>query len=91
MKPLPDTFRKDGYNFVQVFREGRVAVFSKSKSGHRWPSFETVIIQENKARTIAGVNIPASESLPRSEDWGWKGWSFTTFDEAFRKAQEVAR
>jgi len=89
MKTLPTSFIKNGFAFTQLYRDGRVAVFEKSKPGHRKPHFETVVIQEHKPRIMAGVEIPATEGLPSSEQWGAKGWTFDRLERAMAKARSL--
>ena len=70
---LAAAFRKEGFDFKQIDRQGDVALFSKTKG--RVESFEVVIVQKHKEYEIAGNIIPAHEAMPSSEQWGAAGWS----------------
>lgn len=76
MKPLPEKFSKDRFDFELCDREGDVAMFRKVHQGGTVPSFEVVIVQKHRERTIAGKLIPAGEAMPYSEQWGEKGWTY---------------
>jgi len=77
MKILATTFRKDSFDFTQVRREGRLAIYHKTKPTG---AFEVVVIQTYKARTFPshmhngiikpGHSIEAGEAMPSSESWG---------------------
>ena len=40
MRPLPEEFRKDGFDFRLMRRRGNVAVYEKSKPEHAEPTYE---------------------------------------------------
>jgi hypothetical protein len=80
--PLPIAFRHNQFDFKQVRRKGDIAIFEKSKPTHTYPSWEVVIVQHNEAREIAGIAIPARESMPWSESWGRLGWTDLTLEAA---------
>ena len=80
--PLPTTFRKSGFDFKQVRRDGDIAIFEKRHPEVSNPSWEVVVVQHNKAREMAGVAIPAKESMPWSEAWGKLGWTDFTLEAA---------
>jgi hypothetical protein len=90
MKPLAETFTHDGFQFCQLAREGDVALFEKSKSGHFRPSYEVVIVQHHPAQTIHGRQYPERESMPPTESWGDLGWSLTDLDSAKMKFRQLA-
>ena len=77
MKEIPTTFRKSGFDFRLLMREGDVALFRKTKRGPKFESFEVVIIQRHERFTVGGNQIEASEHLPYSEEWGVKGWTYS--------------
>ena len=87
MKPLPIQFKKNGWQFEQMNREGNLAIFRKWKKpqGITIESFEVVKISQNPAYSIAGKEIPAAEGYPCSEQWGTRGWSFQTYGHALSR------
>src|SRR5258708_4583382 len=61
----------------QVFRDGPIAIYERSRPGREPHEFELVVIREQKERVLLdGSIIPAREAYPNSENWGTYGWSF---------------
>lgn len=81
MKTLATNFTKWGEEFVQLQREGRVALYSRTKPG-RAADFEVIIVQQYPAYEMNGVAMPATEAFPSSNSWGEKGWTYTADDRA---------
>ncbi len=90
MIPLPTTFKSDGFNFRQIDRQGKLAIFSKSKDGGA-ETFEVVIIQKHADYTFPGADkvTPAHEAMPPSNSWGQKGFSMTTLEDARHKLAKL--
>lgn len=83
MTPLKTTFRSDGFDFKQIAREGRIAVYEQSK-GSFW-AWEVIIIGKRPPRVLNGVALGASERYPASEQWGSMGWTCMSRERAFEK------
>ncbi len=82
MIPLPETFRADRYDFKMMLREGRFAIFRKTK-GEAIQSYETVVVRECKEHTWPnGQTTPAHEVMPGNELWGLYGWTYATLEQA---------
>jgi hypothetical protein len=78
MIPLADKFRLGGFDYRLVRRIGDVALFEKSKPHHSRPCYDLVIVQRRKAHTWPnGKTTPAREAMPRWEQWGDAGWSYS--------------
>lgn len=75
MKPLATQFRKNGFDFTMLKREGNVALFQKSKPHFTEPHFEIILVQSHNGYELAGRKIEAAETFPSSETWGTKGWT----------------
>ena len=91
MIPLATTFSFDGFDFRQVERVGGLALFGKSKPTHTRASFEVVIVQKHPAKTfLSGKHYDARESMPSSESWGTKGWTYTNLENAQTKLNQLA-
>ena len=90
MKPLATLFRSDGFEFRQLERVGRVAVFEKRK-GEPNISYEVVRIRQVPETTMFGRTVPAHEALPCNEQWGLYGWTYHDKTAAFRKFRELAQ
>jgi hypothetical protein len=77
MRKLELKFRKNGFDFEQVFREGNVAIYRQTKEGQPGNvHFEVGRIRENKAREQFGKHFEACESWPNSEEWGVRCWTY---------------
>jgi hypothetical protein len=88
--PLATSFRSRGWEFTQIAREGKIAMFSKTKSD--FETYEVIIIQEHEEHQWPKGDItPAHESYPGDETWGKYGWSLTTKDRAWEKFNELKR
>jgi hypothetical protein len=91
IKILPTTFRSDGFDFELVKRDGDIALFRKTKPGFGFESFEVALIQRHDTLEIKGKLIPAGEHLPRSEQWGIKGWTYSDRLSAERLPSKLSR
>ncbi|MBI2926404.1 MAG: hypothetical protein HYY24_11975 [Verrucomicrobia bacterium] len=89
MNTLPTSFTHDGFTFDLVMRDGDVALFEKMKPHFSRPSYEVVIVQRSRDRTIAGKFIPAAEHMPSSESWGQLGWTYSDREAARKKFFEL--
>jgi hypothetical protein len=88
VKPLPDTFRKGGYDYQRVARDGDVAIYAQSQ-GERIYAHEVVIVQRYPDYEMMGKLIAAHEAFPSTESWGSQGWTCTSLTEACRKMSDV--
>ena len=92
VKPLAESFKLDGFEFKQLWREGKIALFQKQKAGGV-VSYEVVKIQAKPERVMFEHAVPFHEAMPSSETWGTNGWSFCSLDRAkakFRKLINVS-
>jgi hypothetical protein len=91
MRRLPATFRIGGFDFQILGRGGDIALFQKTKPQIKSSRFfEIVIIQRQQDHVGPRGNlIPAGEHLPRSEDWGTYGWSYSSQEDARRKFDQL--
>jgi len=91
MIPLATTFRSNGFDFVQIAREGDHAIFRKTKpSLPLFETFEVVVIQKMGEHKWPNGNVsPAHEYMPGRYEWGTKGWSCQTLERAREKFREL--
>lgn len=80
-KPLATTFTKWGDTFIQIKREGDVAIFSR-KSTSGFEQFEIIIIQRHNGYEVKGVKVDAAETYPSSSSWGAYGWTTNSRERA---------
>jgi hypothetical protein len=91
-KPLPTRFRRDGFNYRQIAREGDAAIYEQRWSGCCKPSvsYEVIRIRRRPGFQIDGRLVEPAEVYPNSEAWGVDGFTLTDKDAAFAKLREVA-
>lgn len=75
MIPLPTTFRKRGFNWRIVQREGDFAIVEQL--GDNWDNavLNVIVIQKHdEGKWPDGRVAPAAEGIPSWEQWGDKAW-----------------
>lgn len=90
-KPLPKEFRRDGFTYKQVAREGNAAIYEQTWNGCRNPSvaYEVIRIRRREGFEINGRFVEPAEVYPNSEAWGLDGWTVQNKETAFRKLREI--
>ena len=89
MKPIANQFTYDKYEFTLIARQGRLALFAKTKPHHSSWSFEVVLLRIAPAVTFPdGTSYPEREAMPKSEEWGMYGWTPYDFDSAVAKFRD---
>ena len=91
-KPLPKEFRRGGFEYRQIYRDGDAAIYEQTWSGCRNPSvcYEVIRIRRREAFQIEGRFVEPAEVYPNSEAWGVDGFTFTDKEAAFAKLRLVA-
>jgi hypothetical protein len=91
-KPLPTRFRRDGFNYQQIAREGDAAIYEQTWNGCRNPSvcYEVIRIRRRDGFQIGERFVEPVEVYPKSEAWGVDGFTLTDKDAAFAKLRELA-
>jgi hypothetical protein len=89
---LPTEFRRDGFQYRQIAREGNAAVYEQTWSGSSDPSisYEVIRIRRREGFQIGGRFVEPAEVYPNSEAWGTDGFTFTDKDAALAKLREIA-
>jgi len=83
MKQLTQ-YTKNGREWHVCRREVNIAIFTND---HRF--YEVIVIQSHNGRVIAGNQIAPAEYAPSNEEWGSKGWSFSSLADATAKYNEL--
>jgi hypothetical protein len=78
MKTLTQ-YTKHGITRSILHRSGNIGIFASERD------YEVIVIQSHDGRVIQGNECPAAEYPPSSEQWGAKGWTYRTIDEALAK------
>lgn len=91
-KRLPKEFRRDGFCYRQIAREGDAAIYEQTWRGCQNPSvsYEVVCIRRREGFQIGGRFVEAAEVYPNSEAWGVDEFTLTDKDAAFAKLRELA-
>jgi hypothetical protein len=84
---LPLQFRRDGFDYEQIAREGDAAIYKQTWNGCRNPSvsYEVIRIRRRNGFQIGGRSVEPAEVYPNSEAWGIDGFTLTDKDAAFAK------
>jgi len=91
-KPLPKEFRRDGFDYRQIAREGNLAIYEQRRTGCAEPSicYEVIRIRRRESFQVGGKLIEPYEIYPNSDAWGVDGFTLTDKDAAFAKLREIA-
>jgi hypothetical protein len=91
-KTLPKGFRRDGFTYRQIARNGSVAIYEQTWNGCPNPSvcYEVIRIRRRDGFQIGGRFVEAAEVYPNSEAWGVNGFTLTDKDAAYAKLRELA-
>ena len=90
MKPIPNTFQKNGYDYTLLERQGNVAVYEQHRD-ERTFAYEVVKIRPRPAREFNGVKLEAAERLPSDEEWGTWGKTYTLSGSTPSTARSLAK
>jgi hypothetical protein len=92
-KPLPKEFRRDGFIYRQIARDGDAAIYEQRETGCAEPSicYEVIRIRRRDGFQIDGRFVEPAEVYPNSEAWGVDGFTVTDKEAAFAKLREICR
>ena len=85
MKILEKDFTNRDFRYKQMHRDGKFAIYEQTKEGFESKWFEAIVIESHNGYEIAGNVIPPSEMYPNGNQWGDKGFTFHSYDEAMDK------
>jgi hypothetical protein len=90
-KPLAKKFRRDGFIYRQIAREGDTAIYEQAWSGcsNSSASYEVIRIRRRKGFQIGARFVQPAEVYPNSEAWGVDGFTVTDKAAAFAKLREL--
>jgi hypothetical protein len=91
-KPLRKEFRRAGFNYRQIAREGNVAVYEQHWTGCAEPSvcYEVIRIRRRDGFQISEKFIEPYEVYPNSDAWGVDGFSVTDRNKAWDNFFEIS-
>jgi len=85
---VPLKLRKNGYDYTQVLRGRRSCLYEQHVTP-RIKQYEVFEIRIRPAETIQGKKYPEREKFPSNEDFGSWAWSYTSFEKAKAKFDEL--
>ena len=88
IKQISKEFKKNGYNYSLLSRNESTALY-KQLNGTDIVGYEVHKLRTSKARDIKGKHYPSKEILAGNEDFGTYGWSYSQYDDALVKYNEV--
>jgi hypothetical protein len=89
-KPLSQEFRRDGFNYRQIAREGDFAIYRQTWKGYEDSAvFELIRNKRRQGFEIGGRWIPPAEVYPNSEACGVDGFTVTDKEAALHKLREI--
>ena len=89
MRTIPQNYKKDGFNFELIERNGNVAIYKQSKPDYVSVNYETVIIRKRKTDNDFVGTKAGDEYLPSTSEWGMYGWSYRTLEQAREKMSKI--
>ena len=91
-KLLAKEFRRGGFHYRQIAREGNAAIYEQAwlGSAEPSPSYEVVRIRHREGFQIGSRFVRAAEVYPNSEAWGVDGFTFTNRNKAWDKFFEMS-
>jgi hypothetical protein len=89
-KPIPTTFHKKGFQYVQLKREGNRAIFEQTRAGTALHNYEVVKIGRHNGYIMGGITIAPAETYPGSSLWGITAWTCTSLQDAMTRYEGMA-
>lgn len=88
-KVIPTEFKKKGFNYKQVKREGMKAIYLQTREGSELNNYEVVKLGRHNGYVMGGMSIEPAETYPGSSLWGIMGWTCTDLDSALKRYQTL--
>jgi len=88
-KTIPTQFKKKGFTYTQLKREGKRAIFQQTRTDSAVNNYEVVKIGRHNGYVMGGQMIEAAETYPGSSLWGITAWTCTSIDEALKRYETL--
>jgi len=88
-KVIPTEFKKKGFDYKQVRRDGMKAIYEQTRSGTELKNYEVVKLGRHNGYVMGGVSIDPAETYPGSSLWGITGWTCTSMDDALTRYNKL--
>ena len=86
---IPTEFKKKGFNYRQVKREGHKAIFCQTRTGTDMCNYEVVKIGRHNGYVMGGVKIEPAETYPGASLWGITAWTCQSLEAAESRYQAL--
>ena len=84
--PIPNEWTREGWQYRVIKRQGLAVIAEKARQGSDRISYEVALLRiEKPVEFPPGVFRPLRESYPTSNDWGSRGWTCMTREQAERR------
>jgi len=92
MKKLPKTFSAGGFDYKQVWRKGKWAVYERCK-GDRAVAWELIKVRVRQEEYVPQMKVllPKREMYPAAREFGVWGWSLNSLADAEVKQVELTK
>lgn len=84
-KVIPSEFKKKGFDYKCVRRDGMKAIFEQTRAGTDMKNYEVVKLGRHDGYIMGGVTIEPAETYPGSSLWGITAWTCTDMDAAMKR------
>ena len=74
-KVIPTEFKKKGFEYKQVKRDGMKAIYEQTRPGTEMKNYEVVKLGRHNGYIMGGVKIEPAETYPGSSLWGITAWT----------------
>jgi hypothetical protein len=88
-KTIPTQFKKKGFTYTQLKREGARAIFQQTRADSALNNYEVVKIGRHNGYAMGGMNIAPAETYPGSSLWGITAWTCCSIDEALKRYETL--
>ena len=88
-KVIPTEFKKKGFNYKQVRRDGMKAIYLQTRDDSQMSNYEVVRLGRHNGYNMGGSHIEPAETYPGSSLWGIMGWTCTDLDSANKRYSQI--
>jgi len=88
-KVIPTQFKKKGFNYKQVRRDGMKAIYLQTRDDSQVSNYEVVRLGRHNGYNMGGSHIEPAETYPGSSLWGIMGWTCTDIESANKRYNQL--
>lgn len=88
-KVIPTEFKKKGFNYKQVRRDGMKAIYLQTRDDSQMSNYEVVKLGRHNGYNMGRSHIEPAETYPGSSLWGIMGWTCTSIDKALERYNQI--